>query len=119
VGLPLLVVALWMGPRPVLAVTQTVTGRLVCLACYARNARNVDLDHDRGRACAMACVRWRGNPVGLVTAQGKVYQLAGAITADSNVTIAPHLARTVTVSGEIKVKDGMTMLAAADIRAVR
>ncbi len=51
--------------------------------------------------------------------QGEREEHGRGCTADSHVTIAPHLAKTVRVSGEVTVKDGMAMLAAADISPVR
>ena len=34
-------------------------------------------------------VKWEGQPVGLLTADGKLYQLAGPIVADNNAKLAP------------------------------
>jgi hypothetical protein len=106
---------------PVFATTQTVTGQVVDLVCYARNKANTGLDHDDGRACAMACVKWEGNPVGIVTAAGKVYQFAGDLVANNNTKAAPLLAHTVTVTGDVTEKDGMTMLAAnaGDVKVIK
>jgi hypothetical protein len=106
---------------PVLATSQTVTGQVVDLVCYARNKTNTGLDHDDGRACAMACVKWEGNPVGIVTADGKVYQFAGDLVANNNTKAVPLLAHTVTVTGDVTEKDGMTMLAAnaGDVKVIK
>ena len=68
-----------------------------------------------GRVCAIACVKWEGNPVGIVTADGKVYQFTGGLTANNNAKIVPHLAHTVTVTGDVTEKDGMAMLSANDV----
>jgi hypothetical protein len=95
----------------------TVTGQVVDLACYARDKANTGMHHDRGRECAWACVRWEAHPVGLLTSSGKVYQLAGAIVADSNVKIAPHLGQTVTATGQVSEKDGMQMLTTSEVKA--
>jgi hypothetical protein len=69
----------------------------------------------------MACVKWEGNPVGVVTADGKVYQLTGDITANNNTKVAPLLAKTVTVTGDVSEKDGMTMLSAnaTDVKVIK
>jgi hypothetical protein len=83
--------------------------------CYSRNKANTGHDHDEGFACARACVKWEGNPAGLVTADGKLYQLAGGVVANNNEKISQHLAEDVSVTGKVYDKDGMTMLAADDV----
>ena len=98
------------GPR-------TVTGQVVCLVCYARDNGNIGADHDSGKVCAQACIKWEGNPAGIVAADGKVYQLTGGVVANNNAKVLPHIARKVTVTGEVYDKDGMTMIRADDMRA--
>src|SRR5439155_10621057 len=99
--------------------TETVTGKVVDLVCYARNKANTELDHDDGRVCAIACVKWEGNPVGIVAADGKVYQFTGGLTANNNAKIVPHLAHTVTVTGDVTEKDGMMMLSSNEVTMVK
>ncbi len=96
--------------------TRTVTGRVVCLVCYSRNKANTGADHDSGRMCAHACIKWEGNPAGIVAADGKVYQLAGSVVANNNAGILPHIAHTVSATGEVYDKDGMTMIRADELR---
>jgi hypothetical protein len=98
--------------------TETVTGKVVDLVCYARNKANTGLDHDAGRVCAIACVKWEGNPAGIVTAEGKAYQLTGGVLGKNNAKIAEHLTHTVTVAGNVYEKDGMTMLSADTLTMV-
>lgn len=98
------------------AQTRTVTGQLVCLVCYARNKANTGADHDDGRMCAQACTKWEGNPAGVLTSDGKVYQLAGGVVANNNAKILPHIARRVSVTGEVYEKDGMTMIRADEVK---
>jgi hypothetical protein len=95
---------------------RTVTGQVVCLVCYARNKANTGADHDSGRLCARACIKWEGSPVGLLSADGRVYQLAGGLVANNNAKVLPHIAHTVVVSGEVYEKDGMTLLRADDMK---
>src|SRR5262245_7078902 len=95
---------------------RTVTGQVVCLVCYARNNANTGSDHDTGRVCAEACIKWEGNPVGIVATDGKVYQLAGGVVANNNAKAAQHIAHKVTVTGEVYDKDGMTMMRADDLK---
>jgi hypothetical protein len=96
--------------------TRTVTGQVVCLVCYARNNANTGSDHDSGRVCAEACIKWEGNPVGIVAADGKVYQFAGGLVANNNAKASQHVAHKVTVTGEVYEKDGMTMIRADDLK---
>jgi hypothetical protein len=56
--------------------------------------------------------------VGILTADGKVYQLAGGLVANNNAMIAPHVSHTVTVSGDVVEKDGVQMLTASDLKMV-
>ena len=104
---------------PAFATRETITGQVIDLVCYTRNKANTGTDHDQGRACAQACVKWEGNPVGLVAANGKVYQFAGDLVANNNAKIAPHLAHTVTVTGDVTEKDGTLMIAASDVKMVK
>ena len=99
--------------------TRTVTGRVVCLVCYSRNKANTGADHDSGRMCAHACIRWEGNPAGIVAADGKVYQLAGGVIANNNAGVLPHIAHMVAATGEVYDKDGMTMIRATELKAVQ
>ena len=99
--------------------TRTVTGRVVCLVCYSRNKANTGADHDSGRMCAHACIKWEGNPAGIVAADGKVYQLAGGVIANNNAGVLPHIAHTVSATGEVYDKDGMTMIRTDELKAAR
>jgi hypothetical protein len=99
--------------------THTVTGQVVCLVCYARNKANTGADHDSGRMCAHACIKWEGNPAGVVGTDGKVYQLAGGVVANNNARVLPHIAHTVSVTGDVYEKDGMTMIRADDMKPVQ
>jgi hypothetical protein len=98
---------------------RTVTGQVVCLVCYARNKANNGADHDTGRMCAHACIKWEGNPAGIVAADGTVYQLAGPVVANNNAKVLPHIAHTVSVTGDAFDKDGMTMIRADELKAVQ
>ena len=101
------------------AKTETVTGQVIDLYCYSRNNKDVGMDHRDGRECAWACIKWEGQPVGLLTSDGKVYQLAGALVAGNNDKVAPHLTHTVTVTGDVTERDGMMMLASNAITMVK
>jgi hypothetical protein len=89
-----------------LASSTTINGRLIDLACYSEDKSNTGLQHKRyGLICARACAL-EGFPVGLLTPDGKVYRVKGGLAANSNAKLVPHMAETVTVSGEIAKEDG-------------
>ena len=99
---------------PVLARTETVTGELVDQACYMKDKRNVGASH---KECAETCAR-KGQPVAIVTAEGKVYQVTGALAAENNAKLVPHLAHTVEITGDVSEKNGK-MTIAGDARALK
>src|SRR5262245_55117886 len=104
---------------PARAASVTVTGQLVDLYCYdVETKANSGMDHTQGRNCAYACAKWEGQPVGLLTSDGKLYQLEGGLVANNNEKLAPHISHTVTITGETSEKSGMTMLAASDLKMV-
>jgi hypothetical protein len=106
--------AAWAAPA--FAKTETVTGEVISLSCYFQNKANVGT---AGMICAIATVKWEGNPAGLLTAAGKVYQLAGGLVAKNNAKVVPLLGHTVTVTGDVYEKNGMTMIAADDAKMVK
>src|SRR6266571_6563748 len=109
-----LCVAAWGAPA--FAKTETVTGEVISLSCYFQNKKNVG---QAGMICAIATVKWEGNPAGLLTADGKVYQLAGGLVANNNARIVPHLSHTVSMDADVTEKDGMMMLSANDVTMVK
>jgi len=100
------------------AKTESVTGKVIDLYCYSRDAKATGMDHRDGRECALACVKWEGQPVGLLTTDGKVYQLAGDLVAHNNAKVAPHLTHTITVTGDIVDRDGIMTIFAKDLTMV-
>src|SRR5262245_42834970 len=101
------------------AQTQTLTGKLVDLACYSLNKDETGNAHRRGSAiiCAQACAR-EGFAVGLVTDTGKVYEVRGGLAANLNAKLAPHMSHTVTISGPIGEADGMSAITADELKMV-
>lgn len=93
-----------------LAQPTSVTGEVISLSCYFQDKSLVGA---KGAVCAQATVKWEGNPAGLLTRDGRVYQIAGGLTADNNAKLVPYLGRTVTLSGEVFTKDGMEFISAA------
>jgi hypothetical protein len=101
------------------AKTETVTGQVIDLYCYSMNKADAGMDHRAGRECAWACAKYEGQPVGLLTTDGKVYQLAGGLVANNNAKIAPHITHKVTVTGTVTEVDGMPTIAANDVTMVK
>jgi len=92
---------------PAFAKTETVKGELVDQACYMKDKKNVGASH---KECAETCAK-KGEPVAIVTANGKVYQVTGALAAENNAKLVPHLTHTVAITGDVSEKDGTMMIA--------
>jgi hypothetical protein len=99
---------------PAVAKTETVKGELVDQACYMKDKKNVGGSH---KECADTCAK-KGQPVAIVTADGKVYQVTGGLAADSNAKLVPHMTHTVEITGDVMEKDGK-MTIAADAGALK
>jgi hypothetical protein len=101
---------------PVFAQTKTVTGKLVDLACYKVNKENTGNAHvGKGFNCGQGCAR-EGFPVGLLTDDGKIYQVTGELAAHSNAKLAPHIGQTVIITGNVSEKGGITQLSASELK---
>ena len=95
--------------RPLHAAPETITGEVISLSCYTNDKTKVGR---KGAVCALATVKWEGNPAGLLTADGKVYQIAGGLTANNNEKLWPILGHTVTITGEVSQAAGMPTITA-------
>ena len=106
---------------PAFAKTETVKGQIVDVSCYKMDKSNTGVDHKMPHGdtkdCAVACAKM-GQPMALLTADGKVYQLAGGLAADKNAKIVPHVSHTVEVTGDVTEKDGKMLLAADTLKMV-
>ena len=113
-----MIVGLCVGTlaAPLFAATETVTGEVISLSCYFQNKKNVG---KAGLLCALATVKYEGNPAGLLTADGKVYQLAGGLVANNNAKAVPLLSHTVTVTGDVSEKAGVTVISADDAKVIK
>lgn len=101
---------------PAAAKADTLTGQLVDLACYSQNKQNTGNAHrGKGAICGQACAR-EGFPVGLVTSDGKVYQIIGELTAGHQVKLVPYISQTVTITGDVSQQNGMTLLMGKDLK---
>jgi hypothetical protein len=110
-------VCIGASAAPAFAKTDTLTGEVISLSCYFQNKANVGR---AGMICALATVKYEGNPVGLLTADGKVYQLAGGLVANDNAKMVPYLGHTVTITGDVAETRGhMMMLTASDAKLIK
>lgn len=91
------------------AKTITVKGEVVDLVCYldhaAQGAKHAD--------CAKTCIT-SGLPVGIKTAEGKLYMLVGD-HKPLNDQLAPYAAKTITIRGKAVTRDGFNMIENAEI----
>jgi hypothetical protein len=89
--------------------TVTVTGEVLDMACY--------IDHgatgEKHASCAKTCIE-SGLPVGIKTADGKVYLVIGE-HKPINKQLAQYAAKTITVKGKLVTRDGISMLANVEI----
>lgn len=97
---------------PAFAKEETVKGELVDQACYMKDHKNMG---DAHKDCAITCAK-KGQPVALVTADGKVYQVTGDLAANSNAKLVPHMSHTVELTGDVTEKDGKMMIAATSLK---
>jgi hypothetical protein len=99
----------------VYAAAESVTGELVTVMCVAKNG-----EKGQGPAhvdCAIDCAK-KGYPLAVLTPDGSLYKITGALTADNNAKLQSLLAATVTATGEV-AGDGSerTIDAATVVRA--
>jgi predicted metal-binding protein len=106
---------------PLLAATETVTGRIVDESCYLKDkANNVGLNHKMPADvtdCALACAK-KGRPLALLTTDGKVYTLAGGLAAENNAKLVGHVNHVVSVTGDVATKDGKSVITADALKMV-
>lgn len=89
--------------------TVTVTGEVLDMACYIAS----NLSGPDHADCARTCIK-KGLPVGIKGPDGKAYLLVGA-NEPLNNQLADYAAKTVTVKGVIRERDGFLMLDQATI----
>ena len=91
------------------AATVTVKGEVLDMACY--------IDHgahgEKHAQCAATCIE-SGLPVGIKGEDGKTYLLIGE-HKPLNKTLAEYAGKTITVKGKLATRDGINMIANAEI----
>jgi hypothetical protein len=86
---------------------ETITGKVVSLSCYFQNPKNAGVPEE---VCAHATIKYEAQPVGIVTADGKVYQLAGSVIGVNDAKMVPFIGKMITVTGTVSEKAGTPML---------
>ena len=70
-----------------------------------------------GATCAQDCAK-KGNQVALVTKEGEVYDVTGALAEDKNAKLVAHMSHTVTLTGEVTGAKEKLAIAATDLKMV-
>jgi hypothetical protein len=106
---------------PALAKSETVKGQIVDVSCYTMNKANNGVDHKMPKGdtkdCAIDCAKM-GRPMAVLTAEGKVYQIAGGLAADKNAKIVAHVGHTVEITGDVMDHDGKMMITADALKMI-
>lgn len=88
---------------------HTIKGEVVDLMCYIDHAA-VGEKHAK---CAQTCIE-SGGPVGILTADGKLYLVVGQ-HEPMNKQLAPLGGKTITLKGKVAERSGMKMIENAEI----
>jgi len=106
---------------PTFAATQTLTGQLIDASCYKLDKSNTGVDHKMPKGdtkdCAIGCAK-AGQPVALLTSDGKVYTVTGDLAADKNAKLVPHMSHKVELTGDVTDKNGAMMIAASSLKMI-
>ena len=106
---------------PAFAASETVKGQVVDMGCYKADKSNTGLDHKMPKGdtkdCALGCAK-AGQPLALLTSDGKVYQIAGGLAADKNAKLIAHVSHTVEITGDVMDHGGTMMITADSLKMV-
>ena len=106
---------------PAFAATETVKGQVVDMGCYKADKSNTGVDHKMPKGdtkdCALACAK-AGQPLALLTTDGKVYQIAGGLAADKNAKLIAHISHTVEITGDVMDHGGTMMITAENLKMI-
>ena len=103
------------------AATETVTGKLIDQSCYSHDKNATGNDHKMGgkevAGCAAMCAK-KGQPVALLTSDGKVYAVKGGLADDKNAKLVAHMGHTVAITGDVAKADGAMTITASELKMV-
>jgi hypothetical protein len=110
---------------PAFAKTLTVKGQVVDEGCGLKDMKSEQGDHAGGHAmpstamdeCMLDCAK-KGEPLALVTADGKVYRIVGGLAANKNEKLIPHMKHTVEITGEVGEAEGKVTISANALKMV-
>lgn len=102
------------------AKTMTVKGQVVDEGCSLREMGQKGGDQKAAEMdqCAIDCAK-RGEPVALLTADGKVYRISGGLAANNNAKLIAHMGHTVEITGDVTEKDGKVLIAANELKMAK
>ena len=119
-GLTVAVLVLALG-TVAFAATQTLSGQLIDQICYKMNKSNTGVNHKMPSGdevnCAATCAK-TGQPVALLTSDGKVYTVTGDLAANNNAKLVPHLSHKVELTGDVTEKGGTMTIAATNLKMI-
>jgi len=106
---------------PAFAKEETVKGQIVDMSCYNMDKSNTGVDHKMPKGdtkdCAISCAK-AGQPMALLTSDGKVYQIAGGLAAEKNAKLVAHVSHTVEVTGDVMDHGGKMMISADSLKMI-
>ena len=106
---------------PAFAKEETVKGKVVDMGCYKADKSNAGVDHKMPNGdtkdCAIGCAK-AGQPLALLTTDGKVYEISGGLAADKNAKLIAHISHTVEVTGDVMDHGGKMMISADSLKMV-
>ena len=91
--------------------TKTVTGEILDMKCYMTSGAHGD-DH---KDCAASCIS-RGEPMGVLADDGKVYLLIKGKDAGAYDEAKKHAGEIVTVTGTLSEKNGVQALIITEVK---
>ena len=117
----LIAVAVGLVAAPAFSAMETVTGTVVDQNCYTKDkANNLGVDHKMPAdvtACAVACAK-KGQPLALVTKDGKMHTIAGGLAANNNAKLVPHVGHTVSITGDVVAKGNSSTITSSELKMV-
>ena len=106
---------------PAFAATETITGKIIDQNCYTHDkANNAGSHHKMPKdvvACAVGCAK-KGEPLALLTTDGKVYTIKGALAAENNAKLIAHITHTVSITGDVVTQGGAMSITSDALKMV-
>jgi hypothetical protein len=85
------------------------------------NKSNTGVDHKMPSGdeanCAVTCAKM-GQPVALLTSDGKLYTITGDLAANNNAKLVPHMSHKVELTGDVSENGGTMTIAATSLKMI-